>query len=78
MSDESMHQLLRATDGPEPLESLRAVAALRRETQRRESVLVRRARVSGASWTQIAEALGVSKQSAHRKYGGRGLLRNEP
>ncbi|NDL57274.1 helix-turn-helix domain-containing protein [Phytoactinopolyspora mesophila] len=74
MTDESLHELLKAADSPRAIDSLRALAELRREVQRREAVLVRRARNDGASWAQIAEALGVSKQSAHRKYGGKGFL----
>ncbi|MFC6259019.1 helix-turn-helix domain-containing protein, partial [Kocuria oceani] len=27
-------------------------------------------RARGASWAQIAAALGVSRQAVHRKYGG--------
>ena len=36
---------------------------------------MRRARNRGATWAQIAAALGVSKQAVHKKYAGRGLLR---
>nr|WP_326563109.1 hypothetical protein [Micromonospora sp. NBC_01796] len=70
--------MLELSTGPDPLESLRAAAGLRRGVERMEAVLVRRARVAGASWAQVAEALGVSKQAAHRKYGGGGLFRQEP
>ncbi|MGW4462499.1 RNA polymerase subunit sigma-70 [Micromonospora sp. NBC_01796] len=78
MSDEPLRELLELSTGPDPLESLRAAAGLRRGVERMEAVLVRRARVAGASWAQVAEALGVSKQAAHRKYGGGGLFRQEP
>lgn len=78
MSDEPLQELLRLSAGPEPLESLRAAAELRRGVERMEAVLVRRARVAGASWAQVAESLGVSKQAAHRKYGGGGLFHREP
>ncbi len=40
-------------------------------------MLVRRARNQGATWEQIAAALGVTKQAVHKKYGGRGLLYRE-
>jgi hypothetical protein len=33
-----------------------------------ESVLVRHARAAGATWEQIADALGIKKQNAWRKY----------
>ncbi|GGS99397.1 hypothetical protein GCM10010156_66840 [Planobispora rosea] len=78
MSDEALHDLLRRSSGTDPLDSLRAVAELRRHLERTEATLVRRARVAGASWTQIADSLGVTKQSAHRKFGGGGLFRSEP
>lgn len=77
MSDESMLELVRRSSGSDPLECLGATAELRREIERMEAVLVRRARVQGSSWTQIAAALGVTKQAAHRKYGGGGLFRSE-
>jgi hypothetical protein len=32
---------------------------------------VRRARVAGLAWAQIADAIGVSKQAVHKKYGRR-------
>jgi hypothetical protein len=65
-----MAELLRQADGTEPLSALRAIAGIRAELERREAVLVRRARVRGASWTAIAMVLGVSRQVVHRKHGG--------
>ncbi|OCG74239.1 transcriptional regulator [Microbacterium sediminis] len=55
------------SDGPIP--ALFALAERRRELNREEEALVRRARVMGYSWEAIATALGVSKQAAHKKYG---------
>jgi ATP-dependent Clp protease ATP-binding subunit ClpA len=49
-------------------EALRALTALRRELELIEPDLVRRAVQGGASWSQIAQALGVSKQAAHKKH----------
>lgn len=74
MDDDAFTALAAATDDPDPFHGLEAVAAVRTEVERREAVLVRRARNDGASWAQIAAALGVSKQAAHKKHGGRGLL----
>jgi hypothetical protein len=60
-----------------PFSSLRELRELRlqqRELERREAVLVRRARNEGAVWEQIAACLGVSKQAVHKKHAA-GLLR---
>lgn len=66
-----------ATAGP-PLEGLEAAAAVRREMDRLEVVLVRRARNAGITWAQIADALGVSKQAVHKKHGGRAIFGSQP
>lgn len=34
----------------------------------RQDVLVARARAAGATWTQVADALGVTAQAAHKRY----------
>jgi transposase-like protein len=65
----TIEQLARETvqiDDPET--ALRALTALRRELDATEPEIVRRALAGGASWSQIARALGISKQAAHRKY----------
>jgi hypothetical protein len=64
--------LVASAAGGDPAEGLRAVAALRRLAEQLESLQVDRARDLGWSWSQIATALGVSKQAAHQKHGGRG------
>lgn len=66
--------LAQATADDDPRTSLRAAAQLRREVERIQAQLVRRARNQGMSWAEIAGQLGVSKQAVHRKYGGRRLL----
>nr|WP_220700501.1 hypothetical protein [Mycetocola zhadangensis] len=53
----------------DPFTALRAIAKLRTEVDRMETLAVRRARNSNASWQLIALALGVSKQAVHKKYG---------
>ena len=50
---------------------LRAVAALRSLTERLELLQIENARKLSWSWQDIAERLGVSKQTVHRKYGQR-------
>ncbi|WP_017584446.1 hypothetical protein [Nocardiopsis valliformis] len=77
MDTQQIAELARALDGDDPLVGLDAVVQLRGEAERAEAVLVRRARNQGATWARIAEALGVSKQAIHKKYGGRGLLRHQ-
>lgn len=62
------------TENADPLEALREAAALRHRLDGQEEILVHRARVAGTTWAQIAEALGVSKQAVHKKYGGRRLF----
>lgn len=74
MDAEQLAELAASTADADPLAGLTAVARLRAETERTEAVLVRRARNNGATWPQIAAALGVSKQAVHKKYAGRGLF----
>jgi DNA-directed RNA polymerase specialized sigma24 family protein len=47
---------------------LRAAVALRRLAERLEALQVRNARGQGWSWSEIAEALEVSKQAVHQKH----------
>jgi DNA-directed RNA polymerase specialized sigma24 family protein len=56
-----------ASDDPEV--GLRAVAALRALTERLELLQVEKARALGWSWQEIANRLGVTKQTVHRWYG---------
>ena len=52
----------------DPAVGLPAVASMRRLTESLETLHVANARQLGWSWREIAEALGVSKQTVHRKY----------
>jgi hypothetical protein len=53
----------------EPQVGLRAVGALHRLAEQVEAIHVRLAREKGWSWEEIGDALGVSRQSIHAKYG---------
>lgn len=53
----------------DPAVGLRAVGALHRLAEQVETAAVARARAQGWSWGQIGDALGVSRQSVHAKYG---------
>ncbi len=61
--------LAAAASSTDPTVGLRAVLALRRLQERLEAIQVRNARKQGWSWQAIADALGVSKQAVHKKYG---------
>lgn len=74
MDVEQLTALARATASEDPLVGLDATVQVRKEMERVEAVLVRRARNQGATWVDIAAVLGVSKQAIHKKYGGRGLF----
>jgi len=60
-----------AAGNADPEVGLRAVAALRVLTERLEILQVDHARRLGWSWQDIAERLGVTKQTVHRKHGKR-------
>ncbi|WP_327090587.1 helix-turn-helix domain-containing protein [Nonomuraea sp. NBC_01738] len=64
-------ELARAAADRDPLGGLAAVAALRTLLEELEAVHVGNAREQGRSWEEIAGALGVRRQSAHRKHARR-------
>ena len=69
-----MEPVLEVAEGAastDPDIGLRAVAALRALAERLEVLQVQNARERGWSWQDIAERLGVTKQTVHRKYGRR-------
>jgi len=53
----------------DPAVGLRAVLALRRLAERVEAEQVALARERGWSWQQIADVLGMTRQSVHAKHG---------
>ncbi|MGE5287037.1 MAG: helix-turn-helix domain-containing protein [Micromonosporaceae bacterium] len=56
-------------ESDDPALGLRAVGALHRLAEQVEATYVALARERGWSWEQIGDALGVSRQSVHAKYG---------
>ncbi|WP_106849257.1 hypothetical protein [Blastococcus sp. Marseille-P5729] len=57
------------TSTPDPAVGLRSVVEMRKLADRLELKHVTGARRAGWSWEQIGDALGVSKQAVHKKYG---------
>ena len=57
-----------AVDSRDPGVGLGAVAALRQLVDELEELHVDNARALGWSWQAIAEALGVTRQSVHKKH----------
>jgi AraC-like DNA-binding protein len=67
--------LLEGGASTDPAVGLRAVAALRRLVEQLEDLQVHHARELDWSWGDIAAALGVSKQTVHRKHARRSMPR---
>lgn len=65
-----MPEMPRLPPPSHPAEALAAVVALRHTADRLERAAVQAALAQGWSWSQIAEALGVSKQAAHKRLAG--------
>lgn len=63
-----MTQLGDAVDSRDPAVGLAAVVALRTLVEELETLHVENARASGWSWQSIADVLGVTRQSAHKKH----------
>ncbi len=64
-----MTRLTAGIASDDPAVGLRAVVALRRLAEQVEVRQVAAARRLGWSWDQIGDALGVSRQAAHKKHG---------
>ena len=62
------------TAEPEDLADLQAFVEVVERTRRDEALLTERvalARAHGRSWNRIAAALGVSRQAARQRFGGK-------
>ncbi|HJP71980.1 MAG TPA: helix-turn-helix domain-containing protein [Candidatus Limnocylindria bacterium] len=60
-----------ATTPEDPAAALAAVIGLRRLADRMEREAVQRAVDEGWTWQQIAQALGVTRQAAHKRHAAR-------
>lgn len=58
-----------AVKSEDPARGLRAALALHRLAERIEAEQVAAARQQGWTWQQIGDALGITRQSVHAKYG---------
>jgi DNA-directed RNA polymerase specialized sigma24 family protein len=56
------------TAADDPAAAIAAVTALRRLADRMEREAVERAVDDGWTWHQIAQALGVTRQAAHKRH----------
>lgn len=59
------------TTPEDPAAAIAAVIGLRRLADRMEREAVERAVDNGWTWQQIAQALGVTRQAAHKRHAGR-------
>jgi hypothetical protein len=66
-------QLAAAAAHDDPEIGLAAVVALRQLLDQLEALQVSSARANGWTWERIAKALGITRQSVHKKYAPRGL-----
>jgi hypothetical protein len=65
----NINEITEAIGAEDPAQGLRAALALRRIAERVEARQVVVARGQGWSWQQIGDALGITRQSVHAKYG---------
>ncbi|WP_017555522.1 hypothetical protein [Nocardiopsis baichengensis] len=70
MDQDTIAELAESVHDESPMVALMAGVKLRDEAERLLSLHVRRARAQGATWSEIATVLGISKQAVHKKYGG--------
>ncbi|MEZ5123578.1 MAG: helix-turn-helix domain-containing protein [Solirubrobacterales bacterium] len=61
-----------------PADGLAAVVALRRLADRLEDAQVEHAMREGWTWSEVAEALGVTRQAVHKKHAKRLIAAGVP
>jgi len=64
-----LDEITEAIGSEDPAKGLRAALSLHRIAERVEAHQVEVARSHGWSWQQIGDALGITRQSVHAKYG---------
>src|SRR4051794_1376031 len=70
MTDHLVAYLQMITTGlKDPMQALRIIRTAREELRSYETQVARAAHDAGASWTDIGQTLGISKQAARRRYG---------
>jgi transcriptional regulator with GAF, ATPase, and Fis domain len=62
----------------DPAEALAAVVALRLAADKLERKAIVRALDQGWTWAQVAEALGVTRQAAHKRHAGLVARKKQP
>lgn len=63
-----MSEIVKVPSPDDPAEALAAVVSLRRLAEQLERAAVARAIEEGWTWAQVAEALGVTRQAAHKRH----------
>ena len=63
-----MNAILKIPSADEPAKALAAVVSLRRLAEQLERAAVAQAIEEGWTWAQVAEALGVTRQAAHKRH----------
>lgn len=63
-----MDDILKIPPADKPAEALAAVVSLRRLAEQLERAAVAQAIEEGWTWAQVAEALGVTRQAAHKRH----------
>lgn len=62
-------RLVRAFHPADPIDALEAITGLRQDLVEAEDHAALLARQDGATWQEIADALGITRQAAHQRWG---------